>query len=97
MSSTTSFGHGSGCDFVEKPCIGANDTLPDYAKGSFCNSFDKNNYSCDPSHHMIATCDLYDLSKDSSQNYPPIPLVFRRFRNPVSAQEVTIIFFDLRS
>lgn len=84
MSRVTSFGHGSGCDFVQKPCIGENDALPDYAKGSFCNTTDKNVFSCDPSHRAIASCDLYDLSNVSQQNYPPIPLVFRQFDNPVS-------------
>jgi len=81
MSRVTSFGHGIGCDFVEQPCI-RNDTVPDYAEGFFCNSTDKNNYACDPSHHMIATCDMYDLSKLPDQNYPPIPQVFRQFNHP---------------
>jgi hypothetical protein len=65
MSRVPAFGHGSGCDFVEKPCIGQNNTIPVYSKGSFCNTTDKNVFSCYPSHNMIATCDLYDLSKDS--------------------------------
>lgn len=84
MSRVTSFGHGAGCDFVEKPCIGKNDSLPEYAKDFFCNTTDKNAFSCDPSHHMIATCDMYDLSKEPNQSYPPIPLLFRRFQNAVS-------------
>ena len=83
MSRVTSFGHGAGCDFVEKPCIGEDDSLPEYSKGFFCNTIDSS-LSCDPSHHIIATCDLYDLSQYADQPYPPIPQVFRRFKHPVS-------------
>ena len=82
MAKVTSFGHGAGCDFVEKPCIGKNDTLPDYMKDFFCNATDT--LRCDPSHHVIANCDLHDLSEVNGQAYPPIPQVFRNFDNPVS-------------
>lgn len=91
MSRVTTFGHGAGCDFVEKPCIGENDSIPEYSKGFFCNTPDRNVYSCDPTHRMIATCDLYDLSKVPNQNYPPIPLVMRQFDNPVSTSQISEI------
>jgi len=81
MSRKSSFGLGAGCDFVEKPCV-VNNTVPDYAEGYFCSTLDKNDLSCDPSHRMVATCDLYDLSKLSGQEYPPIPYVFRNFNHP---------------
>ena len=31
---------------------------------------------------MMALCDLYDLSKESGQAYPPVPQIFRYFDNP---------------
>jgi len=69
------FGHGAGCDFVEKDCI-VNDEIPDYAKGFFCNStidISSSNemsyeYTCDPAHTHKAVCDLYDKGKDESNS-----------------------------
>ena len=85
MSKVTSFGHGAGCDFVEKPCIVDKGKLPDYSQGFFCNSTDKaTNFACDPSHTTLATCDLYDLSKQDNQPEIPVPYVYRYFENPVS-------------
>jgi len=81
MASVPSFGHGAGCDFVEKPCI-VNDTVPDYAAPYFCDHIDKDTVKCDPTHRMMATCDLYDLSQVSGEAYPPVPQVYRYFSNP---------------
>ena len=35
-------------------------------------------------HRMMAKCNLYDLSKESGQGYPPVPQIYRYFTNPVS-------------
>jgi len=35
-------------------------------------------------HRMMATCNLYDLSQESGQDYPPVPQIYRYFSNPVS-------------
>jgi hypothetical protein len=93
MSKVTSFGHGSGCDFVEKPCIDKDNNVPEFGKGFFCNTMDQTELACDPSHHTIASCDLYDLSELKDQNYPPIPYVFRYFNNPVSNIVIFISYF----
>jgi hypothetical protein len=84
MSKVTSFGHGSGCDFVEQPCIDENNAIPDFGKDFFCSTTDPNELACDPSHHTIASCDLHDLSKNEKQTDQPIPDVFQYFDNPVS-------------
>ncbi len=85
MSKGFGFGRGAGCDFVEKPCV-VNGTLPDYAKPYFCVTTGKEDTDakCDPTHTMMAFCDLYDLSKISGEAYPPVPQVYRYFNNPVS-------------
>lgn len=68
--SLSPFGRGLGCDFVNEPCI-VNDTVPIYARGSFCDvpiEFDGNVISsaslqqqtCDPTHTAFALCDLWD-------------------------------------
>jgi leishmanolysin-like peptidase len=78
-----SFGHGAGCDFVNKPCI-VDDTVPSYGESYFCDTTDKIVVKCDPTHRMMATCNLYDLSKKTGQEFPPVPQVYRYFSNPVS-------------
>lgn len=35
-------------------------------------------------HRMMATCNLYDLSQESGQDFPPVPQIYRYFSNPVS-------------
>jgi hypothetical protein len=82
MAKVMSFGHGAGCDFVEQPCI-VNGTVPEYSEGYFCNTTDRSSdFDCDPSHNMIGVCDLYDLSTQPNQKFPPVPLVYRYFDNP---------------
>lgn len=79
MAKVTSFGHGAGCDFVNKPCI-VNGNVPNYSQGFFCNSTDRaTNFACDPSHTTLATCDLYDLSKEANQPEVPVPYIYRYF------------------
>jgi hypothetical protein len=41
-------------------------------------------------HRMMASCNLYDLSKKSGQAYPPVPQVYRYFNNSVSNAIATI-------
>lgn len=67
----SSFGFGSGCDFVEKDCI-IDGKVPDYARGDFCDSVSiynaalgaiptgGNDILCDPSHTAFAICGLLD-------------------------------------
>lgn len=91
--SVNQFGHGAGCDFITKPCIGPDDSIPNHSKGFFCNdemyytSFGTltGEYGCDASHNSKAWCDLVDYSDDhfSRYNKPP-PRHFRNFKNPVS-------------
>jgi len=84
MSKGFTFGRGAGCDFLEKPCI-VDGMVPDYAAPYFCNNTKKEDADvrCDPTHHMMATCDLYDLSKEENvRSYPPVPQVYRYFPNP---------------
>jgi hypothetical protein len=33
---------------------------------------------------MMAKCNLYDLSEESGQDYPPVPQKYRYFSNAVS-------------
>jgi len=70
MSVISPFGHGAGCDFVDKDCVVAG-TVPDYAKGFFCNhTMDRTDnqddliYTCDPSHTHKAACDLADRGEE---------------------------------
>ena len=35
-------------------------------------------------HRMMAKCNLYDLSEESGQDYPPVPQKYRYFSNAVS-------------
>lgn len=90
---TSPFGHGAGCDFVEKECIERNDDLPmggelpQYSKGFFCadaitrsQNGDLNiDYTCDPSHRLKAGCDLIDRGEQYR-----LPKEGRYFANPVS-------------
>jgi len=79
MAKVIAFGHGASCDFVFEPCI-VEDAIPNYSIGYFCNSINrKTHYSCDPSHTVIALCDLYDLS---GENLVPVPSMYKYFDNP---------------
>ena len=81
MSRTLPFGHGAGCDFLEKPCIDYPGILPDRSKGLFCNSTDvATDFQCDPTYSVLATCNLMDLS--SSKQASPIPTEFQYFEDP---------------
>ena len=66
LSSISPFGHGAGCEFAQKPCI-VNGNVPDYSRGTFCNSTSSDNdIACDPTHHFIAICDLMDYSRSNN-------------------------------
>mmetsp|Transcript_25831 Transcript_25831/g.40060 ORF Transcript_25831/g.40060 Transcript_25831/m.40060 type:complete len:465 (+) Transcript_25831:124-1518(+) len=75
------FGHGAGCEFVNKDCI-VNGELPYYSRGNFCNSLDKESM-CDPTYRRKAFCDLVDIS--TVGNLDPAPSHFQYFNDPVSA------------
>lgn len=73
MSKNPSFGHGAGCDFVNKPCI-VDDTP---TSPQFCNTTDKRIVKCDPVRYFmtekiflakmgyIFNCILYNSFPDS--------------------------------
>ena len=91
MGQISPFGHGAGCNFVEQPCLLKNKNggtiVPSYSKGYFCNTVDQSStFSCDPTHSIIATCDLYDLSQLSAFKKQSVPSKFQYFSNPVSVR-----------
>lgn len=63
------YGKGSGCDFVNEPCI-VNDQVPEYGREVFCNTpstFTDNGITasqlwCDPTHKSVTACDLFDIN-----------------------------------
>mmetsp|Transcript_13379 Transcript_13379/g.28402 ORF Transcript_13379/g.28402 Transcript_13379/m.28402 type:complete len:825 (+) Transcript_13379:50-2524(+) len=65
-SSVSPFGHGIGCDFVNKPCLETDATtgetvVPDYAKSFFCSSASARGCSPAQSHKMACTVIDYSL------------------------------------
>jgi len=85
MSSVSPWGHGSGCDFVEQPCLVTNDVddvvVPDYGRGYFCTQGQPR--GCSPSHHYKMGCTLIDYSIFSDNAIPDI-----RFQYFPSAPEL---------
>jgi hypothetical protein len=85
------FGHGSGCEFVDRDCI-VNDQVPDYGRGVFCstvNEFSSDGFIspkelvCDPTHTEFAACDLFDtdaVPADFQSLFPEDPVNY--FSNP---------------
>lgn len=78
------FGHGAGCEFVEKPCL-VDGIIPSWASGSFCNAqykFEGKNFEgkfgCDPTHTSMGICDLVDYETMSSAYTPP-PIEFQYY------------------
>lgn len=74
------FGHGAGCDFVEKECIVDGNISPPF-DDFFCNAEDTSDaLGCDPNHNFVATCSLADVSNlgDGQE----IPEQFQHFGNP---------------
>lgn len=64
----STFGLGAGCDFIRKPCLNKDRTLPSHAKGFFCNTplfnvgknkidITKSPQTCNPTHTHKANCD----------------------------------------
>mmetsp|Transcript_20727 Transcript_20727/g.29102 ORF Transcript_20727/g.29102 Transcript_20727/m.29102 type:complete len:337 (+) Transcript_20727:206-1216(+) len=89
MTMDFGFGKGAGCDFVNKPCLVDNGQLPDYSRGYFCNNTRRDiDYGCDPSHTVVSTCDLRDLSKVPGEPFPPVPYNFRYFPSHVERNDL---------
>jgi Leishmanolysin len=79
VAKVTPWGHGAGCDFVEKDCI-VDGEIPDYGEGYFCNTefkkYDNGSiaivgFGCDPTHTHIGTCDLVDYGPLAKYYDPP--------------------------
>ena len=95
------FGHGAGCDFVEKSCIQkskkarSGGVVPQYGEGFFCdnpikrleNGGYKFDYTCDPTHHLKAGCDLIERSGTMR-----LPKEGQYFSNPVSYTSSVLCF-----
>lgn len=75
------FGHGAGCDFVNKDCI-FDGEVPPYGKGSFCDKpmfvdneghvDDRNSLqTCDPTYTQKASCDLVNANLMPTLDMPP--------------------------
>jgi len=92
-SQISNFGHGMGCDFVNKECIlknddgwngGGDDTsssiIPEYSKGSFCNI--RNKLGCDPTFRYTAMCDLVNYGGGNFKKENGPKLSFQHFENP---------------
>ena len=78
IAEASPFGHGAGCDFVEKKCIEKSNNnkrhggkIPQFGLGYFCDNpvrqlsdgGYKFDYTCDPSHKFKAGCDLLERSE----------------------------------
>lgn len=81
------FGHGAGCDFVEKECI-VDGEIPSYSEGYFCNveyQFNNSQFEgelgCDATHTSMGICDLvnYDTLRRSFKSPDK---EFQWFNNP---------------
>lgn len=84
VAAISPFGHGEGCEFVEKPCI-VDGNLPSYSTSSFCNSEYSfasgqflGSFGCDPTHTSMGICDLVDYATLSSAYTPP-PIEFQYY------------------
>ena len=87
--SLSTFGHGSGCDFVDGPCI-QNGKLPSYSKDAFCNSSmvlddagkisKKSTQTCSSDRTHKTYCDLADdITKRPL--YQSVPKQFQYFED----------------
>jgi len=81
MSSIMGFGHGAGCNFLNKACIQPPGVVPKYSEGYFCNMGATNVYKCDSMHRVIANCDLMDYSKIGDGKRSPPPTTMSYFEN----------------
>ena len=73
MAELIPWGHGAGCDFVNKPCLVKDDNgetvVPEYGRGYFC--ADSGDRGCSSSHYYKAGCNLVDYSVFINQEDPP--------------------------
>jgi len=89
ISQNSPFGLGAGCDFVNGKCV-VNDSVPDYAKGFFCdtstkynsrNDYGSSRWQCGPSHHDRGHCDLFQL-----KHYAEFPYFEDKYLGPSTFQ-----------
>eukprot|EP00594_Rhizosolenia_setigera_P019576 CAMPEP_0178962956 /NCGR_PEP_ID=MMETSP0789-20121207/14706_1 /TAXON_ID=3005 /ORGANISM="Rhizosolenia setigera, Strain CCMP 1694" /LENGTH=847 /DNA_ID=CAMNT_0020647271 /DNA_START=99 /DNA_END=2642 /DNA_ORIENTATION=- len=82
MSSLSPWGHGVGCDFVNKKCIETSAdgevTVADHGKGYFCS--ETNQRGCSPSYSHKLSCTIYDYSLLFNLDNPPPE--YNYFSNP---------------
>jgi len=79
-SKVSPWGHGVGCDFVNKPCLvtqGSETIVPDYGRGFFCTK--SSGRGCSASHDYKMGCTVIDYSLFYSQNSPEAK--FQYFQN----------------
>jgi len=75
MTRTSPWGHGAGCDFVDKPCLineGNEVTVPTYGEGYFCSS-EEQRFGCSPSHYYKTGCTLFDHSETIPEKFQYFP------------------------
>jgi len=61
IADVSPWGHGAGCDFVNKDCLDRAGNIPDYGRSYFCNK--QNEKSCSPGNTHKMQCTLIDYAE----------------------------------